>query len=372
MLSSLELENYRGFEKYRLGGLSRVNLLVGKNNCGKTSVLEAVYFLASGGDPEVLNRTAWQRGEVVVTSEDPERQRRAADPAVLHFFHGHEPCPGNHFSVRADDGLGELTVRIVDVANLDGEEEASLLRDMDLRSQLVMLIEGAKHPSVRSRPVISLTEEGVISPDWIRRYRRNLYQGHEEGLPVQFITPESLEARSMCDMWDKVIIDGRESEAIEALQILEPGLTNIFFLSGESTYRFGGRAGVLAAFEGARRRDPLGSYGEGMRRLLALSLSLIRAEGGILLIDEIDTGLHHSIMGDMWRLVTETAKRANVQVFATTHSLDCVKGLAWLCENYPDLRTEVSLQKIDSSLEQAVALDAQQIVMAVNQGMEVR
>ena len=109
-----------------------------------------------------------------------------------------------------------------------------------------------------------------------------------------------------------------------------------------------------------------------MRRLLALSLSLIRAEHGVLLIDEIDTGLHYSVMGQMWHLVTEAARRANVQVFATTHSQDCVRGLAWLCESFPGLRNEVSLQKIHSDLEEAVALDGEHVVLAVDQGMEVR
>ena len=109
-----------------------------------------------------------------------------------------------------------------------------------------------------------------------------------------------------------------------------------------------------------------------MRRLLALSLSLIRAESGVLLVDEIDTGLHYSVMGQMWHLVTEAARRANVQVFATTHSHDCVRGLAWLCGSFPDLKNEVSLQKIDPDLEEAVALDAEDIVLALDQGMEVR
>jgi len=379
MLCSLQLDDYRCFKKYRLDGLARVNLLVGKNNCGKTSVLEAIHFLASGGDPEVLNRTAWQRGEIVVTGDDPERRRRSSDPAITHFFRGHELVPDRHFRVRADDGLGKVDVRVVSVADL--EEQQSLFPelpaqprfpDSDTRWQFALRIEGTRHPAAPSRLVVPLTDEGVISPDWLRRYRHSPYLDREGVPPVQFITPDSLEPRSMSDMWDKVIIDGRESEAIDAMRILEPRLSNIFFLSGQIAYRYGARTGILAAFEGTRRRNPLGSYGEGMRRLLALSLSLIQAEGGILLVDEIDTGLHYSIMGDMWRLVTEAAKKADVQVFATTHSFDCVKGLAWLCENYPHVQTEVSLQKIDSNLERAVALDAEEIMMAVDQGMEVR
>ena len=63
MINTLKLENYRGFEKYELHGLSRVNLLVGPNNCGKTSVLEAVQLLVSQGDPGVLVESAQRRSE---------------------------------------------------------------------------------------------------------------------------------------------------------------------------------------------------------------------------------------------------------------------------------------------------------------------
>jgi predicted ATP-dependent endonuclease of OLD family len=106
--------------------------------------------------------------------------------------------------------------------------------------------------------------------------------------------------------------------------------------------------------------------------LLVLAMGVIIGKGTLLLVDEIDTGLHYSTMGEVWRVLADAAKRHDVQVFATTHSWDCVRGLAWLCENHPELRGEVSLQKIEPQLEEAVALDADEIMLAVSQGMEVR
>jgi predicted ATP-dependent endonuclease of OLD family len=106
--------------------------------------------------------------------------------------------------------------------------------------------------------------------------------------------------------------------------------------------------------------------------MLALALALAKTQNGILLVDEIDTRLHYSVMGDMWRLVAETARRYNIQVFATTHSFDCVRGLDWLCRKYPELGAEVSIQKIEPELPMAVALDAEQIKISVEQDIEVR
>lgn len=381
MLTTIELENYRGFKRYRLGELAQVNLLVGKNNCGKTSVLEAARLIASGGDLGVFTGTARQRGEVVVAVGDRERYREEAYPVLSHFFHGHELHSGSFFSVGGREALGKITVRVTDLQDLyeQGQGDSLLVDDPDLlpegdagtgiRSSLAICFEGTSDSAGDGPCAFQLTEEGAVPS--LRNYRAPRRE-RSEITPARFITPDSLEPRSMSEMWNKIIVEGRESEVIEAMRILAPDLKNIFFLSGDSAYRFGGRGGVLAAFEGTPRRDPLGSHGDGMRRLLALSLSLIRSESGTLLVDEIDTGLHYSVMGDMWRLVTETARRSRVQVFATTHSSDCVRGLAWLCENHPELATHVSVQKIDCQLEEAVALHAEEIALAVNQGMEVR
>ena len=74
-------------------------------------------------------------------------------------------------------------------------------------------------------------------------------------------------------------------------------------------------------------RLPIGSYGDGMRRLLAISLALVGTKDRCLLIDEIDIGLHWTVMEDMWRACGGRPRNVyDVQVFATTHSYDCIKG----------------------------------------------
>jgi hypothetical protein len=77
-------------------------------------------------------------------------------------------------------------------------------------------------------------------------------------------------------------------------------------------------------------------------------------------------------MRDMWRLVTRVARDLDVQVFATTHSLDCIRGLAQLCDVQPEAGRELSLQKIHSDLQESVPLGADELPGAVEQGIEVR
>lgn len=161
------------------------------------------------------------------------------------------------------------------------------------------------------------------------------------------------------------------------MQILEPKLENIVFQPGEFPYRryahaYPDRSGVLVGLRGNDRRVPLGCMGDGMRRLLALSLSLNYARGGYLLIDEIDTGLHYTIMASMWELVVHTARTLGIQVLATTHSADCVRGLAAFCKESPEMCSEVATLKIDCDLEQSVRFSGSEVLQAVEQEIEIR
>src|SRR5258708_17317679 len=88
MLTKLEISNYRGFKSYGVTGLARVNLLVGRNNSGKTAILEGLHLLTSRGDPAALVGAASRRGEIVMGQSRTDRIERLTD--VAPFFHGHE------------------------------------------------------------------------------------------------------------------------------------------------------------------------------------------------------------------------------------------------------------------------------------------
>ncbi|MFY0576805.1 AAA family ATPase [Cystobacter fuscus] len=119
-------------------------------------------------------------------------------------------------------------------------------------------------------------------------------------------------------------------------------------------------------------RVPIGSMGEGIKRLLVLAMSMAKSAGGYLLADEIDTGLHYSVMVKMWKLVVETARRLNIQVFATTHSLDCIQALAGLYESDPDVRDDISLHRIEKGAEASIRYSADEILAAARRQVEVR
>ena len=379
MLRTLELEGYRGFESFRLSDLKRVNLLVGKNNCGKTSILEAMEFLVSKGDPSVLTRSADRRGETGFqdVAEPSGPYRPDLYPDVSHLFFGRHMAPGVSFRISTNEGFGIVLVELLSLPDVENEisnrgpgnaQQTTLFDDdVDPESALGFRISGSVLDWI---PIFPVTDNGLLLLSKSVRFRRPRFVAVSGVPPVEFLTPDSLQLGSMRAMWDKVLAEGREPEVINAMKLLESDLDSIHFLTGDGYRRTSG--GVLVGFGKSSRRVPLGSLGDGMRRLLALSLSLVRTGNGFLLIDEIDTGLHFTVMEEMWKLVVTTALESNVQVVATTHSYDCIQGLAALLESTPELAPEVSVQKIERSLAEAVSLNAEQIRVAVRQDIEVR
>ncbi len=365
MLTRLELQNYRRFQSFEMEGLSRVNLLVGKNNSGKSAILEGAHFLVSGGDPDALSAAAHRRGEIIMRPPD-----RSSLIEIGHFFYGHNTSPEASFSVAGNNGYAPIKVAIITEAEGDKDSEAPVRSGTPRFS---VKISGTKRAS-KDRRGFPLTRDGGVDLDDPRPWRRIPVGRRGDGPPIRFVATEHLESVVLVSLWDEVQEAAKTEEVLNALKILEPDVERFFMVSGMTAlgYVVGSRAGPKVHLRGQDRPIPLGSMGEGMRRLLSLSMSLATTEEGFLFVDEIDTGLHYSAMIDMWRLVVETAKKANIQVFATTHSWDCIEGLGELCRMHPDMAKEIAVHKIERSLKQSVLFSGQRLPGVIDNRVEIR
>jgi hypothetical protein len=211
---------------------------------------------------------------------------------------------------------------------------------------------------------LKLSSLGGLSNDTVRSRR---FGTDEEVRPAQFLGTQVFEARQLGELWDELVLTPEEANVVDALKIIEPRIERIAFGRGA-----GFQGSFYVKMSDSNQRVPLGSMGDGVKRLLALSLNAARAAGGYLFLDEIDTGLHYSVMLRMWRLVIETAKRLDVQVFATTHSLDCINALAELYERLPELGDDVLLHRIERGEDSPMTYTGDELRVAAEQHMEVR
>ncbi len=139
------------------------------------------------------------------------------------------------------------------------------------------------------------------------------------------IEANGLDRRQVGELWDGIALTNLEKEVLTALRLIAPGVEGLNLISNPTSTT--GERIPIVKIEGIDDPLPLRSLGDGMQRMLGTALALVNAKGGLLLIDEIENGLHYSVQPDLWHLIFQVARRLNVQVFATTHSWDCIEGL---------------------------------------------
>jgi hypothetical protein len=158
---------------------------------------------------------------------------------------------------------------------------------------------------------------------------------------------------------------GRQDEIILTLQILEPRLRRLAVLVT-------GGAPMIWGDLGMGELVPLPLMGEGMGRLISVLLAIANAPHGTILVDEIENGLHYSVMTDVWRAIADAARRSDTQVFATTHNWECIRAAyeAFATDKQYDFR----LHRLDRQGDdiQAVTYDQKMLALALDSGLEVR
>ncbi len=361
MIESLTVSNYRCFSEYRMNHIARVNLLVGRNNSGKTAMLEAIALLASGGDPRILFQICERRQEA-------EFGRFPAIPDVpllnfSHFTHSRKLAMGNGFLVSQQPELPGVKFSL---NPLQPESDVhSLVVDTKFPSPGCKLNIGAAKNAMFSGSFSDLPMDfdGILLMD----PRRLPPPPHllKSAKPSIYLGPDRLDETTMRSAWNNILANQLEDRVNQLLQIIEPTIQDVVFPAG------GG--GILVGVKDGRVRYPLGSFGDGVRRMLSLAISLATlSRGGIFMIDEIENGLHYSLMPDLWKFIIRAAMDYDLQIFVTTHSKDCLEGLARLCEETPEFADQVVAHKMDRTLPQSIAFSGSEIITAVEHEIEVR
>ncbi len=376
MLKSLKIENFRCFQSFELQQLGRVNLLVGTNNSGKTSILEAIQLLCSRNNLEPLAESIDRRGEYFWGDGKSGFDTRS-EFDISHLFYGHQIEADSQFSITGiRENLQEICLASVVESSIDSDNGRSYkydkrrnwddeLENLGTLSLIFQwILNQSEEPSIR----IPLSLDNGLPKNFLRHFSGTSDKGASKN---QFITSSSLSVERMTELFDQVVLTPEEELVYEALQTIEPTIERIASV-GSKKYRNAERGGFVVRLANDHQRIPIGSMGDGIWRMLGLTLAIVNTKGGILLADEIDTGLHFSVMSDMWKLIWETAKRLDVQIFATTHNSDCWTSLAAIANSENETEDGITIQRIERGKPASIIFNERQIVIAAERGIEVR
>lgn len=321
----IDIESYKCFRNFSANGFKRVNLISGKNNVGKTAFMESIYINVAG-----------KNSSAVLIS-------------LLETFYMRE----------RNDYISHVDIMKL-IENLSGKfQNFSQKTDVRTVNLICKNEEGIKKYEVLINSVLGV----VLASDFDSGFIIN----NKLDANIKFFVGSGVSQKSMRESFAVIQKKDQEERVYEVLKDFDDSILNVKVIGGEKIQC------KTTAQDGAEVYRDLYDFGDGLKYYLSMILSLYACEGGYLFIDEIDTGIHYSSLDKVWEIILILSKEMDVQVFATTHSRECIESYCRVIEKLDDQDVSfTTLVKNKSKQIKAIAYDYEAFTNSIDQGHEVR
>jgi len=365
IFDSLEIKRFRAFRHLQVSRLARVNLVVGKNQVGKTSLLEALWLYARRGSPFLMWQLLKTRDESVRFGERSQDDQLSA---IHHLFYEGQ-------SIRDQ-------LEPIEIGPLNSTEHRLSLSVGWYTSQVDEAGHRRLHPwlseayNAVDHPILGLAIRLLPKAPQIYRLLRPIHdlnliwsQSEHDEINCMFISVKGLDQIEIAQLWDRIALTNREEEVMTALRLIAPEVERISLVG-----TLNGTDPRIPLVKIKQRDEPfpLRRLGDGIARLFGIALALVNAKDGILLIDEIENGLHYSLQSDLWHFIFRVARHLNVQVFATSHSWDMIEAFQEAAFGFQSDALLIRLENKSYNRLIPTVFDYRKLAIATREYIEVR
>ena len=304
MLKNLRIRNYRAITELRIDELRRINLISGKNNSGKTTVLESLFLLSEGHAQITLH-------PFIIRGMKSDR----LPPNALSSIYWRQMFSsldfGTPIEVAAEhESMGSLTVMLERVHDKVVKRPVNASEDS-------LMIDRRQHPTLVAN--YTRNNSDWKSPIRVTDKEIQMEQRGPDMFPAAFVASAISDLKADAQCLEVLKRQKRVHRVVAALSVVDDSLKSLEVMSATGTP-------MIWADVGLPELVPLPTVGEGMVHITRLAMCMELARGGVLLVDEIENGIHHSIATNVWSFILATAQELDVQVFVTTHSYECLQA----------------------------------------------
>lgn len=312
-LNHIYIKSFRGLNELKMNSFAPVNLILGENNCGKTSFLEAVYFSAC----EKFNDL---RYFVRLRHERP-------DADDIYYIYSRND---KNIDIDYDTTAGPISIKSHIKRNkiffdkeifLDGLDDSNISKKrIEEYINFARLNGKETNQFVGEYHYNNNNEKFSYIPF---DFRFQSFFRHRYSKKVVYVSPYQHFNISNLNLEQIIKNEDYYKLFIQLLKMFDEEIEGILYLPGDDMFS----SAELHIKHKGLEPEPVSLYGDGIKKAIALAYSLLFAKNGILLIDELETSLHHSFLNDIFAFLLEAAKHFNIQVFITTHSEETVDEL---------------------------------------------
>lgn len=364
MYKSIRIKNFRGFTDLSIKSMAKVNLFAGSNNIGKTAVLEALWIHNAPSVPDTAFRVNAFRG---LTAIDRNRlllelfTNLDSDKQVSITTTGDWSKRSRTLKIRLEDRGTSFVPLSAPGENQEIHGEAP---DRTSRQEIIYEYTSETGTKVISRGYFVETNVGPgVIGEGFRTEREATIPGYKPGTFLAARQPwgQAAEIQRLSAMTERK----QDTDVVRLLQIIDPRIVGLSILT---------RANIPTIYVdvGERHLLPAALLGDGTLRLITIALAIGEAQGGIVLIDEIENGLYYQVMERVWESIGEMAESLNVQLFATTHSEECLRAAHKAFSRRKQY--DFCLHRLERMKDghRAVSFDQEMLETAIESGLETR
>ncbi len=355
---SISIKNFRGLKNLEIEDFKNTNLLVGKNNSGKSSVLESIFLCSDISNTGIALSVNQLRGLLHNNSEDFKFIFNELDykncPTIEGKFDINEQI--RHLCIKPNQSNSKEKVSKI---GLESIISTNIDNDFDKINGLNFNFSiKEKHQLQKEYTSKLIIEEGSIITEITKNYK--------EKIKVIFVNSHlGGVIQGIYKYLDAIITAKQKNDILEILKKIEPKIIDISL----------GANNIIYCDIGAERLLPINLMGDGIKQILGLLVSIYFVKDGVFLIDEIDNGLHYSTLKTLWKGIFLFSDKYKVQIFATTHSDECVRAYAEVYqETYPeeDNMRLYRIQKNADDTHKAVKMKPENIYNLLKMNWEYR
>tara|TARA_A100001015_G_scaffold319784_1_gene443856 strand:- start:53 stop:1129 length:1077 start_codon:yes stop_codon:yes gene_type:complete len=358
VFKSLYISNFRGIKDLEIKDFGKINLIVGENNSGKTTILDALFLITNPVNPRLISNINIFRGF----------NRLDESFFTSYFYKFNTEIPANiHVSLEdgserdlvieprfEDDSEGSLSS--IDHDGFPFIDELSIDNSVSEINGVSLFY---RNNELDSEPLVSHT---FLSPQEGLKFQA---PKHREVLKGVYIHSKN-STNTPEERFEKVVVDKKLDYIIDVLKIIEPDLTDIRL----------GVNGLIFCDVGYKKLIPINAMGDGIQKLLSLILAMYYSRNGAIFIDEFENGIYFSKFPQIWNTLLKASHNFNCQIFATTHSIEAINSFAKLSKD-SDLFSkyeDVKLFRVEQYKDEheIISFNKNILLNSLEKGFEIR